>query len=247
MTASSLSNVNPELLQDLVDANHILFNEGVIDAFGHVSVRHDKHPDHFLLARNMAPATVGAGDIVEFGLGSNALNGETRGVYLERFIHGEIYRARPDVVAIVHSHSPSVVPFSIVKSVRFKPACHMCGFLGRGADIFEIRDAGGPATDLLIRDKRLGKALADSLGSSNAVLMRGHGATVVGPSLKQAVYRAVYTEVNAKLVSEALRLGPVEYLTREEADAALTIEQQIDRPWELWKAGVRCRVSPSTT
>ena len=112
----------------------------------------------------------------------------------------------------------------------------MCGFLGHGADIFEIRDVGGPATDLLIRDRHLGKALADSLGSSNAVLMRGHGSTVVGPTLKQAVYRAVYTEVNAKLVSEALRLGPVEYLSPEEAHAALAIEKEIERPWQLWKA-----------
>jgi ribulose-5-phosphate 4-epimerase/fuculose-1-phosphate aldolase len=142
-------------------------------------------------------------------------------------------------MAVVHSHSPSVVPFSIVKSVRFKPACHMCGFLGHGADIFEIRDTGGPATDLLIRDRHLGKALADSLGSSNAVLMRGHGSTVVGPTLKQAVYRAVYTEVNAKLVSEALRLGPVEYLSPEEAHAALAIEKEIERPWRLWKAAAR--------
>jgi ribulose-5-phosphate 4-epimerase/fuculose-1-phosphate aldolase len=238
MAASSLSNVNPDLLQDLVDANRILFNQGVVDAFGHVSMRHDKHPDHFLLARNMAPGTVEAGDIVEFDLDGTPLNGEARRVYLERFIHSEIYRARPDVMAVVHSHSPSVVPFSIVGSVRFKPACHMCGFLGHGADIFEIRDVGGPATDLLIRDRHLGKALADSLGSSNAVLMRGHGSTVVGPTLKQAVYRAVYTEVNAKLVSEALRLGPVEYLSPEEAHTALAIEKEIERPWQLWKAAV---------
>ncbi|HEV2675041.1 MAG TPA: class II aldolase/adducin family protein [Aliidongia sp.] len=239
MSASPLVNASPELLQDLVDANHILFNEGVVDAFGHVSARDDRRSDHFLLARNMAPGSVEVGDIVEFDLDGKALNGEDRRVYLERFIHGEIYRARPDVMAIVHSHSPSVVPFSIVKSVRFKPACHMCGFLGHGADIFEIRDAGGPATDLLIRDQHLGKALADSLGSSNAVLMRGHGSTVVGPTLKQAVYRAVYTEVNAKLVADALRLGPVEYLSLEEANAALAIEKEIERPWQFWKAAAR--------
>jgi len=239
MTVATLSNLDSQLLEDLVDANHILFNEGVVDAFGHVSVRHDKHPDRFLLARNMAPGSVEAGDIVEFDLDGNAQNGETRRVYLERFIHGEIYRARPDVMAVVHSHSPSVVPFSIVKSVRFRPACHMCGFLGHGADIFEIRDAGGPATDLLIRDRHLGRALAETLGASNAVLMRGHGSTVVGPTLKQAVYRAVYTEVNAKLVSDALRLGPVEYLSPEEAETALAIEKEIERPWQFWKAAAR--------
>jgi ribulose-5-phosphate 4-epimerase/fuculose-1-phosphate aldolase len=238
MTSSPLSNANPDLLRDLVDANHILFDQGVVDAFGHVSVRHDKHADRFLLARNMAPATVEAEDIVEFDLDGTPLNGEQRRVYLERFIHGEIYRARPDVMAVVHSHSPSVVPFSIVKSVRFRPACHMCGFLGHGADIFEIRDAGGPATDLLIRDRHLGQALAKTLGTANAVLMRGHGSTVVAPTLKQAVYRAVYTEVNAKLVADALRIGPVEYLSAEEADAALAIEKEIERPWQFWKAAV---------
>ncbi|MET1027028.1 MAG: class II aldolase/adducin family protein, partial [Dongiaceae bacterium] len=167
------------------------------------------------------------------------LNADGRRLYLERFIHGEIYRARPDVQAIVHSHSPSVVPFSVVKSLRFRPVCHMCGFLGEGAGIFEIRDVCGPASDLLIRDRHLGQALAEALGSANVILMRGHGSTVVGPSLKQAVYRAIYTEVNARLLAEALRLGPVELLTPEEAQAALLIETQIDRPWQFWKAAAR--------
>ena len=239
MTIARLSDANADLVQDLVDANHILFNQGVVDAFGHISARHDKHADRFLLARNMAPAIVEADDIVEFDLDGTALNGEMRRVYLERFIHGEIYRIRPDVMSIVHSHSPSVVPFSIVKSLRFRPACHVCGFLGDGADVFEIRDAGGSATDLLIRNAHLGRALAECLGTSNAVLMRGHGSTVVGPDVKIAVYRAVYTEVNAKLVTEALRLGPVEYLTREEAETALAIEKEVTRPWELWKSALR--------
>ncbi|HWK45218.1 MAG TPA: class II aldolase/adducin family protein [Stellaceae bacterium] len=238
-TTANPNQLGPDLLGEIVDANHILFHQGVVDAFGHVSARHDKHPDRFLLARNMAPAQVEREDIIEFDLDGTPLNAEGRRVYLERFIHGEIYRARPDVMAIVHSHSPSVVPFSVVKSVRFRPACHMCGFLGTGADIFEIRDTAGPATDLLIRDAKLGKALADSLGSANVVLMRGHGSTVVGPSVKQAVYRAVYTEVNARLVADALRLGPVEYLTPEEAETALAIEKEIERPWQFWKAAAR--------
>ena len=234
-----MTEADPALIDDLVDANHILAQRGVVDAFGHISARHNLYPDQFLLARNMAPAQVQAADIVAFALDGTPLDAEGRRVYLERFIHGEIYRARPDVMAIVHSHSPSVVPFSVVKSLRFRPACHMCGFLGAGADIFEIRDTGGPATDLLIRDARLGKALAHSLGTANAVLMRGHGSTVVGPSVPVAVYRAVYTEVNARLVAEAVRLGPVEYLTPEEADAALAIEKEIERPWQLWKETAR--------
>ena len=228
---------DPAVLEDLVDANHILFHQGVVDAFGHVSVRHPARPDRFLLARNMAPASVTAEDIIEFDLDGTPI-GDTRRVYLERFIHGEILRARPDVMAVVHSHSPSVVPFSIVPSLRFRPVCHMCGFMGAGATRFEIRETSGNGTDMLIRNQAQGRALADALGRSNLVLMRGHGSTVVGPDVRRAVFRAVYTEVNARLMAEALRLGPVEYVTEEEADAGLAIENEIDRPWNFWKAAV---------
>ena len=235
MSASPLVNASPELLQDLVDANHILFNEGVVDAFGHVSARDDRRSDHFLLARNMAPGSVEVGDIVEFDLDGKALNGEDRRVYLERFIHGEIYRARADVMAVVHSHSPAVVPFGVVPSAPLKPICHMSGFLGEAAPVFEIRDTAGPATDMLIRTPALGAALADRLGPAAVVLMRGHGSTVVGGTVRQAVFRAVYTEVNAKLQSEALRLGPPIFLTAAEAAAAAaTNDGQIDRAWNLW-------------
>jgi len=233
---TSQAAVDARLLADLVDANHILFNEGVVDAFGHVSVRHDKQPDHFLLARNIAPALVRAGDIQEFDLDGNLADDDSRRVYLERFIHGEIYRARPDVAAVVHSHSPSVVPFSSVEGAPFRPISHMCGFLGTGAARFEIREVAGDATDLLIRNGVLGVALANTLGNGNVVLMRGHGSTVVGPTLKHAVYRAIYTEVNARLLTDALRLGDVEYLSAGEALATMkTNEGQLERPWALWK------------
>jgi len=241
MTASPVSKAESELLQELVDANHILFNEKVVDAFGHVSARHPARRDHFLLARNIAPASVAAEDIIEFDLEGVSVSGDERRTYLERFIHSEIYRARPDVMAIVHSHSSSVVSFSLVREFRFRPVCHMCAFLGNGAENFDIRDVAGSATDLLIRNRRLGQALANSLAASNAVLMRGHGATVVAPSHKQAVYRAVYTEVNARILAAALRIGSVEYLSPEEAHSALAIEAQIERPWQLWKAAARGR------
>ena len=234
------ASIDPQLLEDLVDANHILFNESVVDAFGHVSVRHDKQPDRFLLARNMAPALVRAKDIQQFDLDSNLTDDDSRRVYLERFIHGEIYRARPDVAAVVHSHSPSVVPFSAVEGAKFRPISHMCGFLGDGAARFEIREFAGDATDLLVRNGALGVALAKTLGNGNVVLMRGHGSTVVGPTLKHAVYRAIYTEVNARMLTEALRLGDVEYLSRSEALATMkTNEGQLERPWALWKAAAR--------
>ena len=239
---TSQAAVDPQLLEDLVDANHILFNEGVVDAFGHVSVRHDKRPDRFLLARNMAPALVRAGDIQEFDFDGNLTDGDSRRVYLERFIHGEIYRARPDVAAVVHSHSPSVVPFSAVEGAKLRPISHMCGFLSDGPARFEIREFAGDATDLLIRDRALGVALANTLGNGNVVLMRGHGSTVVGPTLKHAVYRAIYTEVNARLLMNALHLGDVEYLSSGEAIATMkTNEGQLERPWAFWKEAAKTK------
>ncbi|MFI2819782.1 class II aldolase/adducin family protein [Vreelandella alkaliphila] len=236
------------LLDDLVDANHILFDEGVLDAFGHISIRDPDDPERFLLARNMAPGLVTRDDILTFELDGTPVDADGRKVYLERFIHGEIYRLRPDVMAVVHSHSPSVVPFSAVKSTPLRPMCHMSGFLGDGAPIFEIRDVAGTATDLLIRDRALGASLADSLGENNVVLMRGHGATVTAATLKQAVYRAIYVEVNARLQADALRLGPVEYLTAGEARSAMeTTEGQVERPWQLWKQRARQARATSTS
>ena len=228
--------VDSQLREDLVDANHILFNQGVLDAFGHVSVRHPRRSDRFLLSRNLAPALVAIDDIQTFDLDGNVVDDDRR-VYLERFIHGEIYRARADVGAVVHSHSQSVVPFSVVKSAMFRPLSHMGGFLGDGAARFEIRDFAGDASDLLVRNRALGVALAKSLGNRHVVLMRGHGSTVIGPTLKHAVYRAIYTEINARLLSESLRLGDVEYLSSGEARATMeTNEGQLERPWALWKA-----------
>jgi ribulose-5-phosphate 4-epimerase/fuculose-1-phosphate aldolase len=228
---------DPALLEELAIANRILADHGVVDAFGHVSARHDKAPDRFLLARNMAPALVTAADLLEFDLDGNPVAAAGRAVYLERFIHGEIYRARPDVQAVVHSHSPAVVPFGAVRESPLKPIWHMSGFIGEAAPVFEIRDTAGDGSDLLIRDNALGAALATSLGPATVVLMRGHGATIVGASVRQAVFRAVYTEVNARLQMQAIGLGTVTYLTREEAEAtARSVGGQIDRAWNLWES-----------
>jgi ribulose-5-phosphate 4-epimerase/fuculose-1-phosphate aldolase len=230
------------LLDDLVLANHILFNNGVVDAFGHVSVRHDLCPDRFLLARNMAPGNVTSDDIIEFNLEGEPVNANGRRVYLERFIHSEIYRARPDVMAVVHSHSHAIVPLSVAKDFPLRPLFHMAGFIGKGAPVFEIRDAGGNGTDLLIRNKKLGRALADMFKSSAIVLMRGHGSTVVADNLQKVVYRAVYAEINARYQMEANKLGPITYLTEEEARSCVTsIEGQIQRPWDLWKEEARLK------
>ena len=160
---ASAGPADPALVKDLVDANHILFDQGVVDGFGHVSARHDKDPNRYLLARSMAPALVTEADIMEFDLDSVAVDPRGRSGYLERFIHGEIYRQRPDVKSVVHSHSPAVIPFADSR-VALRPLYHMSSFLGTGTPVFEIRDAGGPATDMLIRDRELGHALAVSLG-----------------------------------------------------------------------------------
>lgn len=231
-----------EMIAELVAANHILFDQGVVDAFGHISVRHDKRPDRFLLARNMAPSQVTAADIVEFTLDGEAVNAAGRRVYLERFIHGEIFRRRPDVMAVVHSHSHSIVPLSVVKGMRLRAMFHMAGFVGQGAPVFEIREAGGDATDLLISNGHLGRALAAHFDGHDIVLMRGHGSTVVGGSIKQAVYRAVYAELNARYQLQAMQLGEVTYLSEGESRACIAnIEAQVHRPWEMWLEQARAR------
>jgi ribulose-5-phosphate 4-epimerase/fuculose-1-phosphate aldolase len=228
-------------IRELVDANHILFDQGVVDGFGHVSARHPERPDRFLLARSMAPALVTEKDVLEFDLDGNPVVPGGPAPYLERFIHGEIYRKRQDVMSVVHSHSPSVVPFSVVTGIKLQPVCHMCGFLSaKGTPIFEIRDFAGPGSDLLITSGKLGAALADSLGEGPAVLMRGHGSTVVAGTLRQAVFRAVYTEIGARLQMESMRLGPVTFLTEEETvGTTKTISTQYDRSWFLWLKAAR--------
>lgn len=225
---------DPGLVDKLVVANRILYGRGVVDGFGHVSARHDNSPGHFLLARNLAPGLVRRDDVMVFDLDGAALDGAGRRVYLERFIHGEIYRARPDVQAIVHSHSPSVIPFGVTQ-YPLRPVFHAGGFLGAGAAQFEIREVAAD-TDMLISTGALGAALARALGSRSAVLMRGHGSTVVGVSLEQVVYRAIYTEVNAKLQIQAISLGEVTYLNEQEAaNAASANDTQLARNWELWQ------------
>jgi HCOMODA/2-hydroxy-3-carboxy-muconic semialdehyde decarboxylase len=232
----ALADTNPALIEDLVDANRILYHLGVVDGFGHVSVRQPGDPSRFIISRSMAPALVTADDLMAIHVDGRPVSDNAPTPYLERFIHGEIYRARPDVVAVVHSHSAAVIPFSIVKTSTLKPVSHMSGFIGEGAPIFEIRDTAGPNSDMLVRSPELGAALARSLGGNNIVLMRGHGSTVIGFNLRQAVYRAVYAEMNARLQSEALRLGTPNYLTLGEAvESAKANDGQQDRAWNLWK------------
>ena len=231
----SAGSVEPQLIEDLVAANRILADQGVLDGWGHVSVRHPRNPNRYLLSRSRAPELISAEDIMEFDLDSNAVDARGRPLYTERFIHGEIYKARPDVVAIVHTHAPALIPFGISK-VPLKPVYHRSAFIAAGVPVFEIRERAG-MTDMLIRDQALGRALADALGNHPAALMRGHGAVVVGPSLQRVVGRSIFLPLHATLQMQAAALGgPVTYLDPEEARK---IEERegygLARAWEAWK------------
>jgi ribulose-5-phosphate 4-epimerase/fuculose-1-phosphate aldolase len=223
------------LQQDVVAGSRILAMHGILDAYGHVSARSDRRPERFVMSRSLAPALVTPADLMELGVDSEPVPGEKRKAFLERYIHGEIYRARPEVKAIVHSHSPSVIPFGVTKT-KLRPVFHMAGFLWSGAPVFEIRETRVD-NDLLIRDRPLGQALAKTLGGCTCVLMRGHGMTVVGESVAEAVFRSMYTESNAKLQLQAMGLeGPIEFLSDAEGKGATKVNQAtLDRPWELWK------------
>jgi ribulose-5-phosphate 4-epimerase/fuculose-1-phosphate aldolase len=225
-------------IDDLVIANHILADQNILDAWGHVSIRSAKNQRHFYLSRSLAPGLVAAADIMELDEDSKPVDGHSRALYLERFIHGEVYRARGDVRAVIHSHSPAVIPFSMT-GVPLRMAYLLGAFLGSGAPVFEIRGAAGNASNMQITDSSRGVALAKRLGSAEIVLMRGHGDTVVGPTIKVAVARAVYAEANARIQMDAIRLGRPIYFTDGEAATLKKMEDEersVIRPWELWKA-----------
>ena len=228
-------------VDDLVDANHILADLGTVDGFGHVSMRHPADPARYLLSKNIAPERVTRDDIIELDLDSVAVDGKGGPLYLERFIHGEIYKARPDVNSVVNAHSPWVLAFAANK-IAVRPIHNKAAFLGEGSPIFDIRDVFG-ATDALLATPTQAKALADALGQSAVVLLRGHGHVAVGPSLRVAVFRAYYTEFNADLQARAMSLrGSITYLEGEEALKADQTMQRVDqRAWELWKARAKAK------
>jgi ribulose-5-phosphate 4-epimerase/fuculose-1-phosphate aldolase len=232
---TSIPGVDAALLDDIVTGSRLLADFGVLDGFGHVSARHPTNPNRFLMARSLAPALVTADDIMELDLDGNAIDPRGRSVFLERFIHAEIYKARPDVMSVVHTHSPGVVPFSI-SAVALRPVYHNAAFLAAGAPVWDIRKEFGD-TDMLVRNSAIGKALAQTLAHKSVVLLRGHGDVTVGPAVKIAVFRAYYTDVNARLQSQAIALGgEPNYLTAGEgAKADATNLVVIDRIWNLWK------------
>jgi ribulose-5-phosphate 4-epimerase/fuculose-1-phosphate aldolase len=225
-------------IEDLITACHIIANEGVVDSFGHISVRSAKNPNRFYMSRALAPANVTAADIMEFDMSGNPVDPQGRRVNGERFIHSEIYKARPDVQAVIHSHSAVVMPFGIA-GVSLKPVIAQAGFLPLETPLFEIREAWGAAKErgMLVRDSKLAAALAQKLGKSPVVLMRGHGHCVVADSVRRATVRAVYTEMNARVLQSAMQLSKnITCLDEKEIAYNATENFDLERPWENLKS-----------
>jgi ribulose-5-phosphate 4-epimerase/fuculose-1-phosphate aldolase len=231
------------LIEDLVVAYRILAEHAVIDAWGHVSVRSDRDRGRYFLARALAPELVTPADIMEYDLDSNPIDRRDREMVSERYIHGEVYKARPDVDAVVHSHAPSLIPFSVTK-VPLRPLFAIAAFVGEGVPNFEIRKVQ-KGTNLLINTPRLGKALAATLGKKPAALLRGHGVVVVGDDVRRAVGRSIYLDLTAQLQLQAMMLagprGAITYLDRQEVKASATLTD-FSRAWNLWRTKMLARL-----
>lgn len=230
-----------DCLRDLVVANRILANEGVVDAFGHVSIRHPDNPDRYLLSRSRSPELVTMDDIMEFSLDGAALDRRGRTPYGERMIHGSVYEARPDVHAVVHNHSQEVIPFTVT-DVPLRAIAHTCAPIGLNIPVWDIRDSFGE-TDMLVVEMEQGRDLARSLGDGRVALMRGHGAVVACGTLRDAVNTAIYLQVNARQQIMAMQLGTPNFLTPKEV-ALATVRQAsalpLDRAWEYWRNRAGC-------
>lgn len=224
-----------DLLEDLVTANRVLANQGIVDSFGHVSIRHPDNPKHYFLSRARAPERVEIGDIMEFTLEGEPVDAKGRKPYLERFIHGAAYEARPDVMSVIHNHSPGVIPYGISGNTM-RPVMHMCATIGYEVPVWDQHKKFGD-TNLLVESMEAGRDLAKKLGKGRTCLMRGHGCIVVGHELRATVYTAVYLELNAKLQMQAQAMTKkVRYLTKGEQKkvADTTSVSNINRAWENW-------------
>lgn len=224
-----------DALREIVIANRILAHEGVVDAFGHVSMRHPDNPGHYLVARSRSPELVTMDDIMEFTLQGDVVGGDDRKPYAERHIHGGIYERRPDVLSVVHNHAHAIIPFSITKT-PLRPVMHVTGVIGDRVPVWDIENKFG-GTSLLVTNMDQARDLAETLGDERVVLMRGHGCAVAAGGIKEAVLTAIYTQVNAELQLQAMPLGDVKYLSAEEIE--LTPETLVgplamERAWEYF-------------
>jgi HCOMODA/2-hydroxy-3-carboxy-muconic semialdehyde decarboxylase len=231
-------------LRQLVAANRILAHEGVVDAFGHVSLRHPENPDRYLLSQSRAPELVAKDDLMEFTLEGDPIDQERRPMYAERPIHGGVYEARPDVRAVVHNHSPAVIPFGVT-GTPLRPIFHLAAIMGDEVPVWDIRDRFGD-TNLLVTTMEQGRDLAGCVGRGRAALMRGHGCVVAGGSLKEAVMAAIYLQVNARLLLDSLRLGNVTYLSAGEVERmseTQLLPLSVNRAWEYWSMRAGCEAT----
>lgn len=223
-----------QALEELVTANRILAREGIVDAFGHVSIRHPGHPDRYCLSRARAPECIEAADIMQFSLDGAPIDPGGRKPYAERYIHGAVYEVRSDVHAVVHNHSPGVIPFGVT-GVPLRPIMHMCASMGPEVPVWDSRASFGD-TNLLVTSMAMAQNLASALGSRPAALMRGHGCVVAGGSLREVVFTSIYLELNAALQQRAHALGTVTFLSEGEVRAILSTRSSFtfERAWEYW-------------
>ncbi len=226
-----------KLKDDIVTANRVLAQHHVLDSFGHVSVRHPTNPKHFLMSRARAPNCVEIGDIMEFTLDGQVVGHVAGKPYSERFIHGAILEARPDINSVVHNHSPNVVPFTVQTKYRMRPIMHMCAPIGTDIPTWDIAHKFG-TTNLLVTNIEMARDLAQTLGKNNVSLMRGHGSVVVGKSLRESVFTSIYMELNAEMLIKALQLAPgdLTYMSEGEVEIATAGRAgfTFERGWENW-------------
>ncbi len=232
-----------ETIRKLVLANRILAAEGVVDAFGHISVRHPGRADRYLLSCSRSPELVKASDIMEFELDGTAVDAKGRKPYLERFIHGSVYKARPEIMSVMHNHSYEIIPFGVSK-IPLRPIFHSAGRLGHNIPVWDVRKKFGDS-DMLVTDMERGRDLVECLGKNVVALMRGHGCVVTGPTLETTVLTSIYLRVNARLQREAMQMGDVTYLSPGEIDrSSQTAKPQVgdSRAWEYLCS--RAKVDP---
>lgn len=229
-----MNNIGEEL-ELLVTANRILAREGVVDAYGHVSIRHPERPDRYILSQSRAPDSVELSDLMEYTLDGEPIDQQGRSMYTERPIHGGIYEARDDVMAVVHNHSPTVIPFSVTNT-PLRPMFHLGAIIGPELPVWDIRDNFGD-TNLLVTTMEQGRDLAACLGGRRVTLMRGHGCAIAGQTIREVVMASVYLQVNAGLLLQSLPLGEVKYLSPGEIEAMSDSQMRLtgqERAWEYW-------------
>lgn len=227
--------MTPGDLRDLVIANRILANEGVVDAFGHVSIRSPDNPARYFMSRSRAPELVTADDLMEFTLEGDAVDLQGRTPYGERMIHGAAYEARPDVHAVIHNHSLELIPFGVT-GAPLRPIMHTCAPVGSDVPTWDMRERFGEGDHLVVTMEQ-GRDLIRCLGHRRVALMKRHGCVVTGKNVREAVMTAVYLQINARLVLQALQLGKPDYLTPAEVEACTARQFSplgLDRAWEYW-------------